>query len=425
MPDSREYDRSKKRQHSPHSRRSRSPERRRSRSPQSRRHSGDRSPSPHRRSPSRHHRGESDQDNKRYEERRRRKDDRRSFEDKRYFERKQSDEKPAGPNINVVLRGLPDNATEEDIAKRLGEMNACIEEVSLIKSRETGESRKFAFVRFTSVGHAMQFVEKHRTFHMKDFRVRVDYSHKNNGSLEKEEWRCATCGKFNDVHRRVCVECKQSNIRAATETRTYSTDTLEINDGTKDVSLVPSHLILLRGLDHLTTEESIFKAISSFQGLYRTLLIRDKLTKLSCSFAFIEFTDIKSAMIAMDNIGYYGLVIDGRYVQATFGNSDSFIPVYGQSEYAIPVNSIEGFKAYWEKSSYASQYSPAIEAEKKRREEELRRAKEEERKRQEQYKASLQNDLTAFFNDMSDFATNSENADIFSVPKNEIEKKRK
>lgn len=77
-------------------------------------------------------------------------------------------------------------------------MNACIEEVSLIKSRETGESRKFAFVRFTSVGHAMQFVEKHRTFHMKDFRVRVDYSHKNNGSLEKEEWRCATVG--NDYH---------------------------------------------------------------------------------------------------------------------------------------------------------------------------------------------------------------------------------
>lgn len=116
------------------------------------------------------------------------------------------------------MRGLPDNATEEDvsdsaaifsfcfrshilkkkIAKRLGEMNACIEEVSLIKSRETGESRKFAFVRFTSVGHAMQFVEKHRTFHMKDFRVRVDYSHKNNGSLEKEEWRCATVG--NDCH---------------------------------------------------------------------------------------------------------------------------------------------------------------------------------------------------------------------------------
>ena len=31
-------------------------------------------------------------------------------------------------------------------------------------------------------------------------------------------------------------------------------------------------------------------------------------------------------MIAMDNIGYYGLVIDGRYVQATFGNPDSFIP---------------------------------------------------------------------------------------------------
>lgn len=84
------------------------------------------------------------------------------------------------------------NATTiKKIAKKLNQMNASIEEVSLIKSRETGESRKFAFVRFTSVGHAMQFVEKHKTFHMKDFRVRVDYSHKNNGSAEKEEWRCS------------------------------------------------------------------------------------------------------------------------------------------------------------------------------------------------------------------------------------------
>lgn len=69
-------------------------------------------------------------------------------------------------------------------------MEASIDDVSLIKDRETGDSRKFAFVRFTSVGHAIQFVERHRTFSMDSYRVRVDYCKKNKQEEEKEEWRC-------------------------------------------------------------------------------------------------------------------------------------------------------------------------------------------------------------------------------------------
>lgn len=54
-----------------------------------------------------------------------------------------------------------------------------------------GESRKFAFVRFTSVGHAIQFVEKHYPhFYMGQCRVRVDYCHKDGGREDKIEWRC-------------------------------------------------------------------------------------------------------------------------------------------------------------------------------------------------------------------------------------------
>jgi len=69
-------------------------------------------------------------------------------------------------------------------------MEASIDDVSLIKDRDSGESRKFAFIRFTSVGHAIQFVEKHRTFDMDSYIVRVDYCKKNNVADDKEEWRC-------------------------------------------------------------------------------------------------------------------------------------------------------------------------------------------------------------------------------------------
>ncbi|KAL0080196.1 hypothetical protein F4703DRAFT_1740767, partial [Phycomyces blakesleeanus] len=118
-------------------------------------------------------------------------------------------QEPSPPNINVVLRGLPDNAQERDIQRKLESMEASIDEVTLIRSRETGESRQFAFVRFTSVGHAVQFFERYFPyFFMGEYRVRIDYCHKNGVKDNKLEWRCQKCKKFNEDYRRVCVECR-------------------------------------------------------------------------------------------------------------------------------------------------------------------------------------------------------------------------
>jgi RNA recognition motif-containing protein len=80
---------------------------------------------------------------------------------------------------------------------------------------------------------------------------------------------------------------------SSNEIRTNETETIEINDGTKDTSATPTHLLLLRQLDHLSTEESIFNAVNSLQGVHRALLIRDKMTKMSCEFAFVEFYNVQ------------------------------------------------------------------------------------------------------------------------------------
>ncbi|CAO3627821.1 unnamed protein product [Mucor fragilis] len=296
-------------------------------------------------------------------------------------------------------------------------MEASIDDVSLIKDRDSGESRKFAFIRFTSVGHAIQFVEKHRTFDMDSYIVRVDYCKKTNVADDKEEWRCTKCGNFNPCSRRNCLECKQSSSASAAEKRTYETETIEINDGTKDMSSSPSKMLLLRQLDHLSTEESIYNAVHSLQGVLRAILIRDKLTKMSCEFAFVEFLDIQSARLALDYCREL-LTIDGRRATASFANQESFIPVYGQSEWFIPANTMDGLWAYWDKSAYASQYSFAIVEERKRKEEEQKRIKEEELKKAQQVKESLEDDLSAFYADMGDFGADEDaNSDIFAVPK--------
>ncbi|KAK4516151.1 Triose-phosphate transporter family-domain-containing protein [Mucor velutinosus] len=321
------------------------------------------------------------------------------------------------PNINVVLRNLPDRAREVDIERKLNSMEASIDDVSLIKDRDSGESRKFAFIRFTSVGHAIQFVEKHRTFDMDSYIVRVDYCKKTNVADDKEEWRCTKCGNFNPCSRRNCLECRQSSSASAAEKRTYETEAIEINDGTKDISSSPSKMLLLRQLDHLSTEESIYNAVHSLQGVYRAILIRDKLTKMSCEFAFVEFLDIESARLALDYCREL-LTIDGRRATASFANQESFIPVYGQSEWFIPADTMDGLWAYWDKSAYASQYSFAIVEERKRKEEEQKRIKEEELKKAQQVKESLEDDLSAFYADMGDFgASDDMKSDIFAVPK--------
>jgi hypothetical protein len=115
------------------------------------------------------------------------------------------------------------------------------------------------------------------------------------------------------------------------------------------------------------------------------------------------------------------LEIDGRRVVVSFANQESFIPVYGQSEWSISV--YDGLAAYWDKSSYASEYSLAIEQERKKkeqelkkREEEIKKQKEQEAKKAIQVKESLDDDLSAFYAEMGDFGADDNN-DIFSVPK--------
>ncbi|ORY98866.1 hypothetical protein BCR43DRAFT_209732 [Syncephalastrum racemosum] len=200
-------------------------------------------------------------------------------------------EHPGEPNINVVLRHLPDRYQEPEIHKCLEDMGGDVDEVNLIRDRDTGESRKFAFVRFVSVGHATQFVEKHYPhFYMGRHRVRIDYSHNDNTKDDKSEWRCVRCGKYNDESRRNCIECKKPfGGGGGAYTRMKESETLKISDGVRDVSYVPNSLLLLRNLNTLSSEESVYRAVSTFPGMRRVLLIRDKLTRMSCEFAFVEF----------------------------------------------------------------------------------------------------------------------------------------
>ena len=65
------------------------------------------------------------------------------------------------------------------------------------------------------------------------------------------------------------------------------------NDGTGDVGDSPTQFLLVRNLDTMLQEETIAKGLAKLEAIpKRVLLIRDRKTKLSWGFAFIEYQDV-------------------------------------------------------------------------------------------------------------------------------------
>lgn len=65
------------------------------------------------------------------------------------------------------------------------------------------------------------------------------------------------------------------------------------NDGTGDVGESPTQFLLVRNLDTMLQEETIAKGLAKLDVIpKRVLLIRDRKTKLSWGFAFIEYQDV-------------------------------------------------------------------------------------------------------------------------------------
>jgi RNA-binding protein 5/10 len=63
------------------------------------------------------------------------------------------------PTNTILLRGLPPSVDEKDIRAELMMFGAPIKEVRLMKRKDTGVSRGFAFVEFQTIGDAQRWME--------------------------------------------------------------------------------------------------------------------------------------------------------------------------------------------------------------------------------------------------------------------------
>ncbi|KAJ2961703.1 hypothetical protein NQZ79_g3040 [Umbelopsis isabellina] len=385
-----------------HRERSNYPPRNRSRSPRSRRYSPPRRyedryneyDSPHDRTND--HRGyrrerwddrDAWREEPRYDDRYHHEDVGLYFNNEIRYRRPERREDVSAPNINVVLRGLPENYLEQDIEKALVDMGASVDQVTLIKDRETGESRRFAFVKFTSVGHAEQFVSKNFPHIFMDRqRVRVDYSRK---------------------------EAKQADP-AMPNQRPTDTESYVINDGLRDISSALSPLLLVRGLDQLTSGESLLEVFDKCEGLRRILIIRERLTQMSSGFAFVEFWKASDATKALTKLGNQ-VKIDNATTSLTYGLTDGFLPAYVSSQWTIASTVPGGLCEYRDQNLYCEEVVAEPESTAVH---EVINPVPEVTKQVPEAKENQQDDLDAFYADMNSILDDEDNDDsIFSVPK--------
>lgn len=117
------------------------------------------------------------------------------------------------------------------------------------------------------------------------------------------------CGAHNFKRRETCFKCSAS--RAESE---------EGGEGSDEISPHPTNTVLLRGLDVLTTEDSVLQAMKNLSSMpIRSIRIgRDSLTNTSRGVCYLEMGNVVDAMYLHTALTKQGLVVDGRKVEITY-----------------------------------------------------------------------------------------------------------
>eukprot|EP00268_Persea_americana_P015894 TRINITY_DN174_c0_g1_i6.p1 TRINITY_DN174_c0_g1~~TRINITY_DN174_c0_g1_i6.p1 ORF type:complete len:1000 (-),score=233.32 TRINITY_DN174_c0_g1_i6:4680-7679(-) len=290
-----------------------------------------RSRSPRGRSHGRSHREDS-HDDSRHERSERRRD----RDEKRYH-----DHSSVAPSATLVVKGLSQKTTEEDLYQILAEWGP-LRHVRVIKERNSGVSRGFAFIDFPSVGAARSMMDG-----IGDDGLVVDgrklffeYSSKPTGGIGAPplgqdaagksshghiksiappcDWMCTICGCVNFARRTSCFQCNEGRTDDAPSADvTASTPTA----GKKGSDAGPTHVLVVRGLDENADEEMLRYEFSKHAPIKDLRLVRDKFTHVSRGFAFVHFHSVEDATKALEATNGTTLEKNGQVLRVAYAKS--------------------------------------------------------------------------------------------------------
>ncbi|XP_046840229.1 RNA-binding protein 5-like isoform X2 [Xenia sp. Carnegie-2017] len=211
------------------------------------------------------------------------------------------------PSEIVMLKGLPATIEDTQIHEILAETKLPYKDVRCVKNRE-GQSRGFAFVEFLDVSTAKQWIEDCKgKLNIDGSNVYMDFSRSKMSVESHRDWVCSKCGtqNFSSKRRSSCFSCSAPK---------------DENDEMKEMGTIPCKVLILRGLDILTTEETIRQSLATFTTtpIFDVRLIKDKLTGTSRGFCFVELGSVEEATQLKDDLQTSSFKIDEKLLFVSF-----------------------------------------------------------------------------------------------------------
>ncbi|CAL5441579.1 unnamed protein product [Camellia sinensis] len=199
------------------------------------------------------------------------------------------------PSATVVVKGLSQKTTEEDLYQILAEWGP-LRHVCVIKERNAGISRGFAFIDFPSVGVARAVMDKlgDEGLVVDGRKLFFEYSsrptggtsgpsfgpdnalksgHGNHKSITvPSDWMCTICGCVNFARRTSCFQCNEPRTADALPADVASSNPTTVG---KKGEAGPTHVLVVRGLDESADEEMLRYEFSKHAPIKDLRLVED------------------------------------------------------------------------------------------------------------------------------------------------------
>ncbi|KAJ9579119.1 hypothetical protein L9F63_024774, partial [Diploptera punctata] len=140
------------------------------------------------------------------------------------------------------------------------------------------------------------------------FSIPKDSQMDRNALTMSQDWLCIKCGAHNFKRRKACFKCHSSRQES------------EGGEGSAEVSLQPTATVLLRGLDVLSTEDSVLQAITTISSVpIRSIRIgQDPLTNTSRGVCYLEMNHVMDAVYMHNALIENPPIVDGKKVLVSF-----------------------------------------------------------------------------------------------------------
>ncbi|KAL5990213.1 hypothetical protein ACLOJK_011110 [Asimina triloba] len=293
-----------------------------------------RSRSPRGRSHGRSHREDSYEDN-----RQERRDRRRDWDERRHYEHSS-----VAPSATLVVKGLSQKTTEEDLYQILAEWGP-LRHVRVIKERNSGISRGFAFIDFPSVEAARKTMDGigDEGLIVDGRKLFFDYSSKPTGGVgapplgqensaksiygssrsigPPSDWMCIICGCVNFARRTSCFQCNEVRTDDAPAADMAASNAPSMGKRGSEAG---------GGLDENADEEMLryeFSKHAPIKSLRLAVfvqdlrLVRDKFTHVSRGFGFVHFHSVEDATKALEATNGTALEKNGQILRVAYAKS--------------------------------------------------------------------------------------------------------